>query len=235
MQRGRRDRRTDRESNRQGRQMGRTDSPTYRNQLPVPACGALRQRGREEGSRGVGERAERACHLGHALCCWQGCEVQPCRAPQDPHPPIQPRSHLTEGCAGATPSPAAAGAAFWAASCSVFSCSRRMVLGTQDRKRSALGPPSPHAPRLTPPQIRLQRPTVSTQKRSLCSKLDRAKGPGSVFVHSKAKATMRASMTAKWAPCGGKGWRVRPGAGHRFLLGALGGPDKGKKLEGLGP
>lgn len=47
--------------------------------------------------------------------------------------------------------------------------------------------------------------TVSTQKRSLCSKLARAKGPGSVFVHSKAKATMRASMTARWAPCGGKG------------------------------
>lgn len=45
-------------------------------------------------------------------------------------------------------------------------------------------------------------PTVSTQKRSLCSKLARAKGLGSVFVHSKAKATMRASMTARWAACG---------------------------------
>lgn len=48
-------------------------------------------------------------------------------------------------------------------------------------------------------------PTVSTQKSSLCSKLVRAKGPGRVFVHSKAKAAMRASMTARWAPCGGKG------------------------------
>lgn len=56
-----------------------------------------------------------------------------------------------------------------------------------------------------PARASLTPPTVSTQKRSLCSKLARAKGPGSVFVHSKAKATIRASMTARWAPCGGKG------------------------------
>ena len=63
-------------------------------------------------------------------------------------------------------------------------------------------------------------PTVSTQKRSLCSKLARAKGPGSVFVHSKAKATMRASMTARWAPCAGKGSRVRPQRGVGVPLAA---------------
>lgn len=93
--------------------------------------------------------------------------------------------------------------------CSLGSFLLRLLLqlpdGLRNRERLTLQsldwswPPAPLPILAQPP------PTVSTQKRSLCSKLARAKGPGSVFVHSKAKATMRASMTARWAPCGGKG------------------------------
>lgn len=76
--------------------------------------------------------------------------------------------------------------------------------GGDSRQRSVpLGfpHPGPTAPQPTTP-------TVSTQKRSLCSRLARARGPGRVLVHSKAKATMRASITARWAPWG---WETRAG------------------------
>lgn len=51
------------QSDKRGRQTGQRDSPTYRNQLPVPACGALmpeRQRGKwQEQAQEGGERAEK--------------------------------------------------------------------------------------------------------------------------------------------------------------------------------
>lgn len=104
-------------------------------------------------------------------------------------------------------------------------------LGSRERSvLQSLGDPGPHQPTLAQAP-----PTVSTQKRSLCSKLARAKGPGSVFVHSKAKATMRASMTARWAPCGGKSCRVRPerlpGRRKRKNL-EVGGARSGRGLGG---
>lgn len=76
--------------------------------------------------------------------------------------------------------------------------------------------------------------TVSTQKRSLCSKLLRAKGPGSVFVHSKEKATMRASMTARWAPCRGKVWKMRPEGRARGYLSASSSKEEEKPESRVG-
>lgn len=46
-----RQKQTHRQSDKRDRQAGQRDSPTYRNQLPVPACGALmpeRQRGEQQ-------------------------------------------------------------------------------------------------------------------------------------------------------------------------------------------
>lgn len=61
------------------------------------------------------------------------------------------RPRLTEACAGATPSAGAAGDALWAASCSVFSCSRRMVWGAGRGQCSShwviLAPTSPPWPK----------------------------------------------------------------------------------------
>lgn len=93
----------------------------------------------------------------------------------------------------------------------------------------SLGDPGPHQPTLAQAP-----PTVSTQKRSLCSKLARAKGPGSVFVHSKAKATMRASMTARWAPCGGKELQGETRAPPREKKEEEPGGGRGSKWGGLG-
>lgn len=127
-------RETKRQSDEQGRQTGRRHSPTYRNQLPVPACGALmpeRQRGEQQERRG--ERAERKSHLQPPQCrngLLHGTPSLPTQPSNCPR--TQPSGHrpsLTEGCAGATPSAGATGEALWAASCSVFSCSRRMVWG----------------------------------------------------------------------------------------------------------
>lgn len=124
------------DSDKRGRQTGQRDSPTYRNQLPVPACGALmpeRQRGEcgRSGQRQGGREKERV--TSGPRKSRNGLEAQP--RPTHPalkDPPLHPSIHhpsLTEGCAGATPSAGAAGDALWAASCSVFSCSRRMVCG----------------------------------------------------------------------------------------------------------
>lgn len=130
-----RDTQTDRDK--QGRQTGRRDGPTYRNQLPVPACGALmpeRQRGEcgRSGQRQEGRERERES-LPAPPKSRNGLEAQPGPAhPALRDPPLPPSIHhssLTEGCAGATPSAGATGDALWAASCSVFSCSRRMVCG----------------------------------------------------------------------------------------------------------
>ena len=131
------------DSDKRGRQTGQKDSPTYRNQLPVPACGALmpeRQRGEcgRSGQRQGGRERERERvtsappRAGMASRHSPDLPIQPSKI----RPSLLPSIHhpsLTEGCAGATPSAGAAGVALWAASCSVFSCSRRMVCGAGRR------------------------------------------------------------------------------------------------------
>lgn len=132
--------------NRQDRQTRPTDSPTYRNQLPVPACGALLPEGQRRGQQGPAQEVQRergkGSHLQAHPNLSNGQKVQP--IPSHPasqssihlsiHPFIYSSIHasvhrpsLTEGWVGAAPSKGAAGDARWDASCSVFSCSRRTV------------------------------------------------------------------------------------------------------------
>lgn len=120
----------------------------------IPACGTLmpeRQRGEWQG-RQRGEGRERESPPAPPVQERPRGTAPTC--PPSPRGAALPSIHrprLTEACAGATPSAGAAGDALWAASCSVFSCSRRMVWGAGRGQCSShwviLAPTSPPWPK----------------------------------------------------------------------------------------